>query len=556
MQPAVWHGAKPDFRYGPTVSEWYRHLKPTPAAMRSASSTGHYRLTIHYTYDAHGHLKKVAGNDETHPYWTAQSADARGHVTSAAEGNGVTMTHVYDHATGVLTGASAGGGVNGSVQLAQYHYDGNGNLVKRQDYITGQSETYAYSRLNRLTGAGATLSDGTTATTLSASYDGAGNLTRKNGQTYSYSPNHPNRLSRFAGTSYQYDHAGRVLAGKDALSVGWTAFGKPYEITRTVGGASHETDFWYGPEQGRYKQVVDGTEEISLAGGAFEIVHIIGSSSTTYRMAIIAAGVVVGQIETSTDGDSAVHYFYRDHLGSVVAIADGSGHVTQRLAYGPYGARRKAIHWNQPLGAAVILGMSLPTDRGFTGQHALDALGLVDYGGRIYDLETGRFLSPDPTGAEPNPYAYARNNPATLIDPTGYFSLGDVVRVAAIATVAYFTAGAAAGAAGGWGTLGGSLAGGATGGFSAGFLGSNGHLRAWFYGAVSGAAFGGLGYGFGGHLTAGELVGRSVAEGAVGGLLSEAGGGNFGDGFLAAPCPDSGRQAPATGAWPPLGPVH
>ena len=48
--------------------------------------------------------------------------------------------------------------------------------------------------------------------------------------------------------------------------------------------------------------------------------------------------------------------------------------------------------------------------------------------GRVYDPRLGRFLSPDPLVATPNDlqslnrYAYVRNNPLSLVDPTGFFA--------------------------------------------------------------------------------------------------------------------------------------
>lgn len=527
-------------QYAPTTSAWYRQLKlrtASAATTTPAITTSGYRLTLRYRYDAYGHLVHVAGNDPTHPYWSAASADAAGDVTTAVENNGIAIARAYDQATGALRGASAGdagSSTDSHVQLATYQYDVNGNLTSRENSVTGQSETYTYNSRNQLTGAQRTL-NGISAATLSASYDSAGNIIARNGTSYSYAAGHPNRLTSLAGSTYQYDAAGRVSTGSNNLAVGWTVFGKPYTLSRDDNaGMTHNAQFWYDPERTRYKQVIDGTQHLYLAGGGFEIIHAIGGTDTTYRMAIVVAGQVIGQLETSTNGTSATRYFYRDVLGSVTVIADSQGTVTQRLAYGPYGAPREATDWTAPQSIVTRLGLNLSTDRGYTGQHDLTALNLVDYGGRIYAPTTGRFLSPDPTGAEANPYAYARNNPETFTDPSGYFSLGDLTRIAVVATFAYVTAGAAAFEAGGWSTLGGSLAGGATGGFTAGFLGSGGNLRAGFYGAATGAAMGGLGYAFGPNPTTGELVGRSIAEGAAGGMLSVAGGGKFGDGFLGA----------------------
>lgn len=332
-------------------------------------------------------------------------------------------------------------------------------------------------------------------------------------------------MQSVAGSALTYDNAGRILTGTDQLSVGWTAFGKPYEIARTVEGQSHLADFWYDPEHTRYKQVVDGTEQISLEGGAYRIIHALSGPDTTYQMAILVGGAVIGEVQTSTNTAETgkIHYFYKDNLGSITVIADGTGQVTQRLAYGPYGTKRDATNWNNPLSIVAILALNIPTDRGFTGQHDLTGMKLVDYGGRIYDLETGRFLSPDPTGAEENPYAYVQNNPESGIDPTGYFGILDVVKVAAVIYLSVVTAGAASA------YFGSTILGGASGGFVAGFVGSGGNLRAGALGAIGGAAFAAIG-----GVKGLDMLGKGFTEGAVGGLLSEAGGGRFSDGFLGA----------------------
>jgi RHS repeat-associated protein len=50
-----------------------------------------------------------------------------------------------------------------------------------------------------------------------------------------------------------------------------------------------------------------------------------------------------------------------------------------------------------------------------------DAQGFYDFGARIYNPITGRWLSPDTSIKDGlNRYAYARNNPWTHTDPTGH----------------------------------------------------------------------------------------------------------------------------------------
>lgn len=190
--------------------------------------------------------------------------------------------------------------------------------------------------------------------------------------------------------------------------------------------------------------------------------------------------------------------------------------------------------------------------------------------GRVYDPTLGRFLSADPNidGAEDaqgyNRYSYVGNNPLGATDPTGYFSLKEVlpaiigIVVTAVATVIL---GPASGAA--FKTFSGfftalkaelvtiyGIGGAAAGGFASGFSGSliNGGsvgdaFKAGAIGAAVGAAtawaageIGGL-FNNGSGAFADEMfanwAGRTAAHGLVGGLAAEAQGGKFRHGFYA-----------------------
>ena len=78
------------------------------------------------------------------------------------------------------------------------------------------------------------------------------------------------------------------------------------------------------------------------------------------------------------------------------------------------------------------LWQTAKTTRGFTGHEQLDEVGLVHMNGRVYDPELGRFLSADPVVQDAtdlqafNHYAYVRNNPLSLLDPSGFFLLGGI----------------------------------------------------------------------------------------------------------------------------------
>jgi hypothetical protein len=188
--------------------------------------------------------------------------------------------------------------------------------------------------------------------------------------------------------------------------------------------------------------------------------------------------------------------------------------------------------------------------------------------GRVYDPVLGRFLSADPNvdGVEDaqgyNRYSYVGNNPMNASDPSGYFSLKEVlpaiiaivVTVVAIVTQQYWAlnyTGSWLGALNaGLHTLSSIVVGGAAGGFAGGFSGSllnGGSIGDAFKAGVIGAAVGaatawaahGIGSFFddlGGSWAEGSLGnwgGRTLAHATVGGLASEAQGGSFRHGFYA-----------------------
>jgi RHS repeat-associated protein len=73
----------------------------------------------------------------------------------------------------------------------------------------------------------------------------------------------------------------------------------------------------------------------------------------------------------------------------------------------------------------------MPTDKLYTGQREITALGIYHYGARFYSQKLGRFLSPDsivPGAANPqafNRYSYGLNNPSRYTDPTGHMAISD-----------------------------------------------------------------------------------------------------------------------------------
>ncbi len=104
------------------------------------------------------------------------------------------------------------------------------------------------------------------------------------------------------------------------------------------------------------------------------------------------------------------YYFAKDHRGSIRSVINaGTGVVEQSLHYDEFGR---------------VLSDTNPGFQpfGFAGGHYDHQTGLVRFGARDYDAETGRWASKDPIlfeGGDANVYNYVMNDPVNWIDPGG-----------------------------------------------------------------------------------------------------------------------------------------
>ena len=400
--------------------------------VQGVSAPGTEGLTVNYVYDDHDNLEAVVdAQDLTLVYWQAQTTDNWGNDTGVIYGNNVVTARVYDAATGSLLGISSGLGSSPSVQNEQYQWDGLGNLAQRQDVNAGLTESFQYDDLNRLSNA-AVSGSSVIVPSLSMSYDAFGNiLTKSDTGTYAYDPAHAHRLQSVtpavaAAVSYQFDSNGNLQSSSDGRSVTWTVDNKPSSITSN----SNTSTFAYDPENQRYReynQVNGANGATTLEIGALMEVVTPDGGNPTYRLMIKAGGETVAVKTVQASGSFAVNYLHYDHLGSVDAITDVSGNVTQRFSYDAFGRRRDTSTWAPLASGGSYTGI---TDRGYTGQQELDSLGLIHMNGRVYDPALGRFMSADPNiqslyySQSLNRYAYVDNNPLRYTDPSGYCTAG------------------------------------------------------------------------------------------------------------------------------------
>jgi RHS repeat-associated protein len=402
---------------------------------------------IQYVYNERGYLQKVVDairyNGAQQSYYTINNVDARGNVSNALYGNGITQAAVYEPETG-LTKRLTATRIYPSSQLQDLslEWDEVGNLDSRHESGTaGQStlrniyETFGYDSLNRLN---TWASSGDLSASDSISYDAIDNIRSKSSVgTYLYgnqcgsSTNAgPHAVCRAGTTNYNYDKNGNLTSDGNGRSLQYTIYDLPFLIFMS----GHRTQFFYDPDRARYKRVDRAsTNQITttLSIGSVEKVYYPDGSVEWKRN---IAGI--GQITQTLNNQGVItseaqRYYIKDHLGSISLITDEIGSVEHANYFDPWGRERKIItaasikQWLADNTSFRMVNKPITT-RGFTGHEHLAEVGLIHMNGRIYDANIARFVQADPIIQDPlrvqslNRYSYVWNNPLNATDSSGF----------------------------------------------------------------------------------------------------------------------------------------
>ena len=383
-------------------------------------------LELQYGY-AYGVLTSITDVSDS-PNVTVWQADAENpaeQITQETLGNGLQTNRAYDAVTGWLSSVQSGPGGGATIQNLSFLYDEVGNVTQRQDGIYGLSENIYYDNDNRLSYStlGGTQN-------LSMGYDAMGDITNKstvsNNATWTYDSVHLHQVREAGSASYEYSYdANGNMTSWAGEPITWSSYNYPTKITDTADTFT----FSYAPDRSIWLEVQAGgagTTTYRLGSPLMSIV--VGSSGTTDRNYIYAGDEPVA-IDERTGSSNTFYYLLKDHQGSISGITNSSGQVVVNESFHPDGQRRSPTTWTDPVSTSDVNTIQGISARGYNFKETLEYMNLVDFGGRIQDVYTGRFLSADPNISEPtdpqsyNRYSYTRNNPATETDPSGYVDM-------------------------------------------------------------------------------------------------------------------------------------
>ncbi|MEZ5464451.1 MAG: RHS repeat-associated core domain-containing protein [Lysobacteraceae bacterium] len=411
------------------------------------------------TYNSLGHVSSLVYPSG---YTISYAPNALGQPTKAANGGMNLASTASYYPNGAMAGFTYGNGITRTVTLNtrqlpgrildQYGgtktldhtltYDANANLKSITDGVNGQeTRTLGYDGRDRLTSV-----TGAPSGNESFTYDPLDRIRRitatgrddrykysdpaTGGSTYRLDRIHPAGKPTL-GTSYTWNTRGELTGrthwfeGTDSTPGEGYVFGHGFEDALTPSVVPFTYD-----RAGRLTSVYGATVQYDAHG--HRVKNFDPPGYTRYH--VYDQG---GMLRYQEDGYVQKRKEYVDLNGTLVAereqpLAGGSTttsylHTDERRSTTVRTASNRAVQYRRPFDAygEPSNGQWL-NGPGFAG-HEMEEVGNLVYMRQRYYDPAGFFISPDPIAASRvdfNPFAYARNNPYSFIDPDGRQSYG------------------------------------------------------------------------------------------------------------------------------------
>ena len=361
-----------------------------------------------YTYDGNHNMTKSAMSDG---FASTFEYNPQNQITKITNPDGGTVTKTYDGAGRLQTLNDRD--KNGKLLAAYvYTYDALSRITSELDPVHAVEYRMTYDDLGRLTKRTEyDTKDQSVLNEETFTYDTAGNITSDSttgeaGNSYEYGAN--NSITSVNGVQLETDECGNTLHyiqdGKK-LDVVYDAKNRIQQI----GG--DENQYHYDVENNRVSMSSQGismTYTYDTSGGRNRLVWMEDQDNQGTVFVYGADGLMWSK----SDGEYKIYHY--DYRGSVVAVTDENGNLTDEIRYNAYGS---------------VVGRT-GTDLLIIGYNGRDGVltepnGLLFMRARYYSPALKRFMNADiilGSIADPstlNLYAYVNGNPISYVDPFG-----------------------------------------------------------------------------------------------------------------------------------------
>jgi len=322
----------------------------------------------------------------------------------------------------------------GAATLASFTYEraagGEPTKVTRED---GSYVELHYDAALRLTNEVYKTSGGAVIEQVGYGYDPAGSRVRlvKGGNTLTNTVSAGYRITQVKNgaavvESYTYDNGGRMTGMTRDGATRSFGYNSADQVTAVTNGAVWTTYLHDANGRRMVSTNSAGTVRRLLVaptpGSDLESPLLVANASGTVQQGYVYLG---DEPLLRFDAAGNTVYYLEDAMGSIAALADGSGTKVASFNYDGFGnVRSQTGSTTAPTGTGG--------DFRFHGAWLESDSGLYTMRAREYDARMGRFTSRDPHDGlfgHPetfNSYVFAANNPFVFVDPSGEFSLIEI----------------------------------------------------------------------------------------------------------------------------------